>query len=211
MDIRSLRFDVGHEVCGWGRLVRTVEGDFFDPPIPVRLPGSRQPGPPPRRASGYGVRVEGADLAAVELGYERGGAVEGYATVDGQWRGDHIAVDRQTQARPEPHHRRWSDPPYPPPAGGWPRGINGQSVDNLAFDLGDLQETGAAVGVTTFRPGDDQAVLVVAATDIGAVERQLRPQLADRSCVIASRWPRGQLDQDGGPIPPEVSCHPLPS
>ncbi len=43
MDIRSLRFDVGHEVCGWGRLVRTVEGDFFDPPIPVRLPGSRQP------------------------------------------------------------------------------------------------------------------------------------------------------------------------
>jgi hypothetical protein len=150
MDTRSLRFDVGHEVRGWGRLVRTVEGDFFDPPIPVRLPGSRQPGPPPHRASRYGVRVEGADLAAVELRHTHGEAVEGYATVYGRWRVDHIAVHRQTQERPDPHHRRWSDPPCTPPSGGWPRGMNGRSVDNLEFDLGDLQETGAVVGVTTF-------------------------------------------------------------
>lgn len=37
-------------------------------------------------------------------------------------------------------------------------------------------------------------MLVVAATDIAAVEAQLRPQLPDRLCIVASRWTRWQLD-----------------
>lgn len=62
------------------------------------------------------------------------------------------------------------------------------------YDLGDLQETGAAVIVTTFRPSEDQAVLVVAAADPEAVEAHLRPQLGPLLCVIPSRWTRAELE-----------------
>ncbi|MBA3906589.1 MAG: hypothetical protein H0X35_07895 [Pseudonocardiales bacterium] len=48
--------------------------------------------------------------------------------------------------------------------------------------------------MAVFRPDPNQAVLVVAAVDIVAVEAQLRPQLLDRLCVVPSRWSREQLD-----------------
>lgn len=38
-------------------------------------------------------------------------------------------------------------------------------------------------------------VLVVAATDIDEVERQPRPQLGSRLCIVASRWPRQSVDR----------------
>jgi hypothetical protein len=72
--------------------------------------------------------------------------------------------------------------------------MNGRFVDNLDFDMGDLQTTGAAVTTVLFRPSDDQAVLVVAASDIAAVEARLRPQLHERLCVVPSRWTQQQLD-----------------
>lgn len=191
MDTRSLLFDVGDEICGWGRLVRTADGDCFDPPIPVALSRAKPELRP--RPSRHRIRVEGANFDDVELRSQRGGVIEGYATVYGQWRGDRITVRRQTLQRPDPYRRRWSDPPCPPPPGGWPHGMNGHQVDNLDFDIGDLQERGAAVTVTVFRPSSDQAVLVVAASDIAAVEHQLRPQLRDRLCVVSSRWTQNQL------------------
>jgi hypothetical protein len=64
----------------------------------------------------------------------------------------------------------------------------------LDYDLGDLQDTGAAVAVTIFRPGENQAVLVVAASDQAAVEARLRPQLGNLLCVVPSRWTKTQLD-----------------
>jgi hypothetical protein len=67
-------------------------------------------------------------------------------------------------------------------------------VHNLDYDLGDLADTGAAVAVTTFRPSEDQAVLVVAAADRDAVEAQLRLQLGDLLCVVTSRWTKAELD-----------------
>jgi hypothetical protein len=81
--------------------------------------------------------------------------------------------------------------------GGWPvrRAGEGAFHDNLRFDLGDLEETGAAVTVAQFRPGPHQTVLVVAATDEAAVEAHLRPQLGARLCVIPSRWTKAQVDQ----------------
>jgi hypothetical protein len=72
--------------------------------------------------------------------------------------------------------------------------MNGTLNDNLEFDLGDLEDTGAAVTTVIFRPSDDQAVLVVAAADIPAAEALLRPQLSDRLCIVPSRWTREQLD-----------------
>ncbi len=65
---------------------------------------------------------------------------------------------------------------------------------NLDYDLGDLTDTGAAVVVTTFRPSENQAVLVVAAADTDAVEARLRPQLGELLCVVASKWTRAVFD-----------------
>jgi hypothetical protein len=68
------------------------------------------------------------------------------------------------------------------------------SRDNLTFDEGDLQRSGAAVTLVTFQPGPDQAVLVVAARDPDAVRAWLGPQLPGRLCIVPARWTRRQLD-----------------
>lgn len=193
MGPRSLVFGVGDGIRGWGRLVSDGDGDWFDPPLPV-LTVAYLGGPPAPRRSDYAVPVQGADFDAVEHRYERDGAVEGYAMVDGLWLGDRISVHRQTTQRPDRSLPRWSDPPCEPPPGGWPHGMNGRYVDNLEFDLGALEDSGVVVSVVTFRPSDDQAVLVVAATDVPAVEAVLGPQLPNRLCVVPSRWTRAQLD-----------------
>jgi hypothetical protein len=67
----------------------------------------------------------------------------------------------------------------------------------LDYDLGDLRETRAAVAVTLFRPGPDLAVLVVAASDVAAVEARLRPQLGESLCIVPSRWTNAELDAVG--------------
>lgn len=196
VDARALVFVTGDEVSGSGRVVHTVDdGDWFDPPLPIPAIGYGPRGRPPPRPSGFGVRVENADFATVEFRYERDGAIEGMTTIFGEWLGDGIRVHRQTNERPELSYPRWSDPPCPPPAGGWPHGMNGRYTENLDFDLGDLESSGAAVTTVIFRPSENQAVLVVAAADIAAVEAALRPQLPDRLCVVPSRWTRTQLDQ----------------
>ena len=57
-----------------------------------------------------------------------------------------------------------------------------------------LADTGAATAITLFHPGKNQAVLVVAAADLAAVEARLRPQLGTSLCVVPSRWIKDQLD-----------------
>ena len=49
--------------------------------------------------------------------------------------------------------------------------------------------------MATFRPSPNQAVLVVAASNIEAVESVLRPQVTERLCVVASRWSRRYFDE----------------
>lgn len=190
MNSRSLVFEVSDQIRGRGRLVRTRDGDWFEPPSLVPLNFNR-PVPSPSR---YAIPVEGADFNSIGWRFERDGAVEGDATIDGRWLESRISVTYQSpklSADPAP---RWSDPPCPAPPAGWPRGPAEDVLTNLYFDLGDLQETGAAVNVVIFRPSPDQTLLVVAADDIAAVETRLRPQLADRLCVTASCWTRKQLD-----------------
>ncbi|GAB1644098.1 hypothetical protein KRMM14A1259_45210 [Krasilnikovia sp. MM14-A1259] len=51
-----------------------------------------------------------------------------------------------------------------------------------------------AVSIVIFRPSRDQAVLVVAATDVDAATAVLRAQLPNRFCVLPSRWTREELD-----------------
>lgn len=85
------------------------------------------------------------------------------------------------------------DAPVPTPESGWPA-VERHGDIELSYNLGQLADTGAAVAVTLFHPGSNQAVLVVAAADLAAVEAWLRPQLGNSLCVVASRWTKDQLD-----------------
>ena len=138
--------------------------------------------------------IVGADFSRVSDRREGGGLLEGWATLRGIWSSGRLSVDRQDRRGPPDRDEfpDWVVPPCPPPAGGWPR--SGRRFgDNLDFDIGDLKETGAAVAVTTFRPGPQQLVLVVAASDPDAVEAWRRPQLGQGLCVVASLWTREEL------------------
>jgi hypothetical protein len=194
MDITALVLADGDRAETWGRVVRDERGDWFEPPLPAGLPyWDELPVQPAWRCA---VPVAGADFSRVSDRRERSGLLEGWATLSGIWSSGRLTVDRQDQREPSGRDRdefpSWVTPPCPPPAGGWPRS-RPRDGDNLNIDIGDLTETGAAVAVTTFRPGPRQLVLVVAANDPEAVEGWLRPQLGQRLCVVASRWTPEEL------------------
>jgi hypothetical protein len=207
MDFAALIIHEGDRVSASGRLVRDGTGDWFEPPVPVAATGSLfRSVRPAWRGS---VRIIGADFSAeLTHRFERDGAVEGYATVTGTWAADRLHVERQDLYVPRhPEIPDWTVPPCPPPPGGWPHqtwvyGIKEVQTGKypaaqyvgVSYDLGDLQETGAAVVMTTFRPSEDQAVLVVAATDPEAVEAYLRSQLGPLLCVVPSRWAKAELE-----------------
>jgi len=192
MDADRLVVRDGDRAAATGRLVRNDRGDWFEPALWIAEPGGLR-----RRVRPVwdgAIRVAGADFDAVTRRFETDGAVEGWATVTGTWSGGQLRVERQDAPAPEPPgHGRWVMPPCPAPDGGWPVTPRRGDVE-LSFDLGDLADTGAAVAVTVFRPGPDQAVLVVAAADLAAVEARLRPQLGRSLCVVPSRWTKDQLD-----------------
>ena len=189
MNARSMVFDVGDWVTGWGRMVADADGEWLDLARAMTLEWSDRPRP----RSHHSVRLIGADFDAVPTEFGPNNAIPGTATIGGIWLGDAIEVQSQSPAG-APHHAapEWTTPPCPPPVGDWP---HGEPDHNLDFDLGDLQTSGAAVSVVIFRPSSDQAVLVVAASNVDAVETALRPQLPDRLCVVPSRWTRAQLDE----------------
>jgi hypothetical protein len=117
VDARYLVFRNGDQIFGQGRLVRTGDGDWFDPPLPVAAIYYRD-GPPAPRPSPFSTPVEGADFDAVERRCERDGAVEGYATIYGTWLGNRIRIERQTDEQLDRRIPSWCDPPCPPPPGG---------------------------------------------------------------------------------------------
>ncbi len=198
MEVEALVVREGNRVVASGRLVRNPDGDWFEPVFPFRLPRGIE-----RRVAAVwrgAVPIVGANFDDLTNRFEHEGAVEGYAAVTGIWSQDQLRAMRLTKPQNSPHrYPGWATPPCPPPAGGWPRvdwrsGIWRRGERNLDYDLGDLVDTGAAVAVTTFRPSEDQAVLVVAAADRDAVEAQLRPQLGELLCIVASLWTKAELD-----------------
>lgn len=189
MDVDALVVREGDRVVAAGRLVRNSQGDWFEPARWI-TGLERQVRPVSQGA----VRVVGVDFRAVSGRFERDGAVEGWALVTGTWSGGQLEVAQQDDPPPLPDPQaRWVTPPCPPPPGGWPVVIPRGDI-HLYYDLGGLLETGAAVAVTLFRPGENQAVLVVAASDVAAVETQLRPQLGELLCIVPSRWTKPELD-----------------
>jgi hypothetical protein len=192
MDVARLVLAEGDQVSAWGRLIRDGDATWFEPPQPELLIMLQDPPiRPPWRGA---VRVDYANLDDVAEQREREGLLEGWARISGSWTGSLLRAELQDQQRPPPEEfPDWEEPPCPPPAGGWPRQRRGAGWENPDVDLGDLRDTGAAVAVTVFRPRKSQPVLVVAATDAGAVEAVLRPQLGPRLCIVPSRWTRAQL------------------
>jgi hypothetical protein len=207
MDFASLIIREGDRVTASGRVVRDETGAWFEPPVPVALVYnlSRSVRPVWRGS----VLIVGADFGdELWKRFERDGAVEGYAMLTGVWAAGQLRVEHQTA--PDYRHRKipgWEMPPCPSPPGGWPHQTWVYDIEDvrtgerpaaqyvgLDYDLGDLRETGAAVAVTTFRPSEDQAVLVVAADDLEAVEAQLRPQLGQLLCVVPSKWTKAELE-----------------
>jgi hypothetical protein len=192
MDIDGLVVREGDRATATGRLVRDDLGDWFEPAFPIAEPGGLERRV--RAASNGAVRVAGADFDAAAGRFEKDGAVEGWATVTGTWSGEQLRVEKQDASVRDPAaHPRWVTPPCPPPEGGWPA-VERRGDIELSYDLGDLADTGAAVAITLFHPGSNQAVLVVAAADLAAVEARLRPQLGNSLCVVPSRWTKDQLD-----------------
>ena len=207
VDFASLIIREGDRVSASGRVVRTETGDWFEPPVPVAATGSLFRDVRPVWPGS--VRIVGADFGDELWGrFERDGAVEGRATVAGVWTADCLQVERQDLYAPQhPKFPDWTVPPCPPPPEGWAHQTWVYDIKDvqtgerpaaayvgLNYDLGDLQQTGAAVAVTTFRPSEDQAVLVVAAADPEAVEAHLRPQLGQLLCVVPSKWTRAELE-----------------
>ncbi|MEV4261360.1 hypothetical protein [Kribbella sp. NPDC049584] len=114
----------------------------------------------------------------------------GYVSAVGIWRDESIEVEAISAEIPAPEPRAlWREPPCPAPPGGWRHG----TVD-LDFDLGDLESSGAMVHPVIFRPSEDQEVLV-AATDVDAVSRELSLKMPRQLCVVPSRFTRAQLDE----------------
>lgn len=197
MDFASLIIREGDRVEASGRVVRNETGDWFEPPIAILLVENSlsRTVKPAWRGS---VRIANVDFDELTNRFERDGAVEGRASLTGVWIGSHLQVEHQAPPKRRPRESpRRKTPPCPPPPGGWPRQTRElwqRGEKNLDFDLGDLPETGAAVAVATFRPGKDQAVLVVAAADPEAVEARLRPQLGQLLCVVPSKWTKAEFE-----------------
>jgi hypothetical protein len=189
LDVRRLMFDAGDRVTGSGNVVADADGVWLDLRrfFPLAFLEEEEDRRLRLRQS---VRLVGADavLAATSPDIDLAWSV----TVSGVWLGEAIEVESLSQPAPPARvDPEWTTPPCPPPAGGWPRA---ERDENLDFDRLALENSGAAVTAVTFRPSLYQAVLVVAAVDIDAVEKMLRPQLPDRLCVVASRWTRDQID-----------------
>jgi len=136
----------GDGATAWGRLVRTEQGDWFEPPLAVAVIhiGDRAVRPVWSGAVG----VAGADFDALHGRIQRDGAVQGWATVTGIWSGDHLRVQRQIPQGREPVRLpSWTVPPCPPPPGGWPDVISGGDSP-LLYDIGDLRVTGSLIALT---------------------------------------------------------------
>ena len=184
MAARDLVFAVGDRVRTWGRFVAGPDGDWLD-----LARGHDLLIKPPGWKSERSIRLIGADAAAVPTDWAPN-QVPGCISVVGIWRDDSIEVQEQSPQIPawQPSAAR-TDPPCPPPLGGWCHAA-------LPFDLdyGDQESSGTIVTRVIFRPSPDQEVLVIAATDVDAVTRQLAPQLPEQLCVVPSRFTNAQLD-----------------
>ncbi|WP_134121186.1 hypothetical protein [Kribbella kalugense] len=145
---------------------------------------------PPGWKSDRSIRLIGAEAVPTDVAPN---GIRGHLSVVGIWRDESIEVEAQRQERlPRESHPEWRDPLCPPPHGGWRHHVRDLDVD---IDFGDLESSGAIVHRVIFRPSPDHEVLVVAATDVDAMKRQLSKHFPDQLCVVPSPFTCAQLDE----------------
>jgi hypothetical protein len=195
MVISDLVLREGDGLRASGRVVTDGETVWFEPPLAVPLVWRRPGNEPAPGPSGFGVPVLGVDLANLDDRRATSGVVEGWATLTGTWRRDHLMVERQESrgGRTDRAATRWRRPPCPPPPGGWPEGGTNENIHVPSDVLATIKITSVAV----FRPSARQTVLVVAAEEPEHAETVLRPICGERLCVVRSRWTKEQLDNAG--------------
>jgi hypothetical protein len=181
----------GTAASATGRVFSDGETMMFEPPLPVALPGYQPGTEPPPRPSHLGVPVVGVDLGALDRRREKAGAIEGWAHLSGVWQDGGLLVQSQEPPifRVDPRSPRWSEPPCPPPLGGWPHGAVNENLE-----AGDLQQADTSiVALALFRPSSTQVVLVIASTEPSRVQAKLQEPFGQRLCVIPSRWTKDQV------------------
>ena len=182
MSIEQLIFDHGDRVRCWGYLVWADDGCWLELARAVALVPQ-----PPGSHSDIAVRLTGDGLN----GLAKRGDDPYHVEVVGIWSDDAtIAVEswRDYEYEDTDTNPSWTDPPCPAPPEGWSRG------NRRAYDMGKLETDGIAVTRVNFRPTPRQEIVVIAATDVEAVIKQLGPQLPNRLCVVQSRFTKEQLD-----------------
>ena len=175
---RQLVVEPGDRMRATGRFVRFPDGDWLDLAQVVAI--AHQPSKGDRS-----FRLLGANADAVPDGTDRS-VIPGRVRVVGVWRGDAITVEAQQPVSWSA--RRMPRPLFSgkAPAAGWNTVQHSQDLDGLQS----LRDTGQIVRDGWLRTDNDALILRVAASEVGAVEAVLAPQLPRRLYVVRSRYPQ---------------------
>lgn len=192
MDLQHWVLHDGDRLTAAGRVIAVGGEVRFEPPLPRHLiyyPPGKEPAP---AFSGLGVPAHGVDLSKLHDRFEKDGAVEGFATLHGQWDGDALRATAQEPPQwPAEPFRGWDNPPGPAPTGGWPRGPEEENLDVPE----QLVDDPAVVGVLMVRPSATQVVLVVVSTDPEQTHLRWAQAYPGRLCVVAARWTRERVEE----------------
>jgi hypothetical protein len=214
VDLTGLVMRDGVVARASGRVL-VIDGTvWFERPGARTLPLTSRPRPPhPGR---YAVRAHGVNLDRLDRAVRHeGGIFEGWTTVTGTWRRHELHVSDQTSISVrDARTDRWTTPPCPPPAAGWPTApvYGGMSAANLPArpPEADEQRRLTITQLTQFRPHATQPVLVVAAEDPERAERALRPTFGAALCVVPSRYRQQEIDETLQRLRDEMSSHRWP-
>ena len=136
--------------------------------------------------------MHGVDLSRLQDRFDKNGALEGFATLRGQWHAGVLQVAEQGPPQwPASTTQDWVEPPCPVPAGGWPHG--GES-ENLELPVALINDP-ATVHLLLVRPSATQVVLTVVSSDPQATFATWSRVFPNRLCVVEARWPRGQVER----------------
>lgn len=186
---------------------------WFQPPMARTL--ARIHPPPPPAKNKYAVRTHGVDLDRLDRTERHDdGIVEGWATLTGRWRQGELHVESQTAPTARDRMVPWTNPPCPPPEGGWPTVPVHPPMTRANPPVRppnhDEWPALTITSVTVFSPSATQPVLVVAAEDPELAERALRPKLGAGLCVVSSRCSRAEIDRTRQRLHAEMMSHRWP-
>jgi hypothetical protein len=143
-----------------------------------------------------GTDVTGIHLSALTQRRSKGGAVEGWAQVEGVYHATGpVTVTAQHPYRPAPGPGFLPDqPPCPAPPGGWPVGREDADLDVTPLQAYSDAHPGSVVMPAELRPSRRQVLIyALTAGDPAPVEAALRPAYGPALCVVRSRYGQAQI------------------